>query len=179
MRRLAHLILRPLAVAAASLALLPAGAALADNGPDHLHLDVRHVGCEQVQVSGHQLPKRARLELRYLDAEDGRRLDTTTVRTAADGRLVADRTMPLNGVRTIRVQVHPAGSGTPLAFGEETIQGECRLPFTGSRELLLLGLAAAALLLGAGALSRTPYPGRHLLAPGSGRDRDAADRRGP
>jgi LPXTG-motif cell wall-anchored protein len=161
MRRLGSLAL----VLAVLVLPLVTGVAMADNAPDHLHVDVRHLNCQQLQVSGYELPKRTRLELRYVDAGTGRPLGTTTVRTEADGRFATKSGVPLNGVRTIRVLVQRSGSSRPLAFGEEAIQDRCRLPFTGPHETLLLTLIGiTALLLGSTLLLGTSRRGRHLVS---------------
>jgi hypothetical protein len=151
-----------LLLALAVLLAIPSAAAA--QRPDHLHLDVRNIGCDRVEVSGFELPADAQLALRYTDAGSGRVLHTTSVRTGPDGRLTSSAKVSLAGVRTLQVGVVRPGQAQPSVFGETMVAQRCRLPFTGpttDRVLLLTGLTAA--LLGAAALvATTATRGRHV-----------------
>ena len=131
--------------------------------PDHLHLDVANVGCGRVDVSGFELPERARLSLRYIDADSGRVLHRATARSGPDGRLVFSAKVSLAGVRTIQVEVVPPGRTEPSLFGETLVGQHCPLPLTGpsSGVVLLLGGILAA-LLGAALVIGTTQRGRHV-----------------
>jgi hypothetical protein len=147
---------------AGALLLWPAAPSAAQD-PDHLHLDVSTDGCRQVQVSGHRLPASTRLTLRYSDARSGRVLGTDSVRSRADGRLVASATLPLAEVGTLRVSAVRPGAAAALVFGETSVAGRCRLPFTGlPPDLARLAAALAAVVLGAGLLAATTPRGRHV-----------------
>jgi hypothetical protein len=145
--------------------LLAIPAVAAAQRPDHLHLDVTNIGCDRVEVSGFELPRDARLTLRYTDARSGRVLHTASVRTGPDGRLTASARVSLAGVRTLQVGVVQPGQARPSVFGETMVAQRCRLPFTGPtsdtvQRLLASGLAAT--LLGAVLLAATTPRGHHV-----------------
>jgi hypothetical protein len=152
----------PVAAAVLLVGLLGAGPAAAQQGPDHLHVDLSLVGCGTLQASGFKLPKSAKLELRFANAATGATLRTSTVTSSADGTIALNAKVPLTGVSTVRMEVAQPGAAKPFAFSEMTIPGVCPLPFTGPSQAptmarLALGLlAAGALLVGV-----TAYRGRH------------------
>ena len=159
MRRLRTLLLPDVTLA---LLLAPAGLPAAAQGPDHLHLDVRHVDCGRLEVSGFHLPGGSQLDLRYVDAGTSRVLHQASARTSPTGRLVTGARVSLNGVETVRVLVSRSGSARSFAFGEQTIAERCRLPFTGPRSGPLAVLGAASILAGLMLLAGVASRGRHL-----------------
>jgi hypothetical protein len=152
----------PVAAAVLLAGLLGAGPAAAQQGPDHLHVDLSLVGCGTLQATGFKLPASSRLELRFENAATDATLHRQTVTSHADGSVALNAKVPLTGVHTVRMTVTRAGAAKPFAFSELTIPGVCPLPFTGpARAPALAGLALA--LLGGGVLlvRLTAYRGRH------------------
>jgi hypothetical protein len=150
----------PVAGAVLLLGLLGAGPAAAQ--PDHLHLDLALVGCGTVKATGYKLPAAARLDLRVVNAANGAVLHTATPTTAKDGSLTLTATVPLTGVRTLRVTVARPGAAKAFAFSELSIPGECPLPFTGSaRAPALTALSVGLLVAGAALVAAAAYRGRH------------------
>jgi hypothetical protein len=139
----------PVAVAALLLGLVCAGPAAAQ--PDHLHLDLSLVGCGQLKATAFELPKSAKLDLRFLNAANDKVLHQATPTTAKDGSLELTAKVDLTGVRTVRLAVSRPGAGKPFAFSEMSIPGECPLPFTGPTRWP--GLAGTALVLIAAGLA--------------------------
>jgi|GEM_PF-1041507 hypothetical protein len=151
----------PLAGAVLLLGLLGAGPAAAQQGPDHLHVDLSLVGCGTLQASAFKLPPSSRLDLRFQNASSGATLHTETVTSAADGTLTLKATVPLTGVSTVRLSVAEPGA-KPFAFSELTIAGECPLPFTGpARAPTMAGLALVLIVAGGVLVSVSAYRGRH------------------
>ena len=152
----------PLAGAVLLLGLLGAGPAAAQQGPDHLHVDLSLVGCGTLQATAFKLPKSARLDLRFQNASSGATLHREALTSTAEGTLALKAKVPLTGVDTVRLSVARAGAAKPFAFSELTISGECPLPFTGpGRAPTLAGLALALLAAGALLVGVTAYRGRH------------------
>jgi hypothetical protein len=152
----------PLAGAVLLLGLLGAGPAAAQQGPDHLHVDLSLVGCGTLQATAFKLPKSARLDLRFQNASSGATLHREALTSTAEGTLALKAKVPLTGVDTLRLSVARAGAAKPFAFSELTISGECPLPFTGAaRAPTLAGLALALLAAGALLVGVTAYRGRH------------------
>jgi hypothetical protein len=152
----------PLAAAVLALGLLGAGPAAAQQGPDHLHVDLSLVGCGTLQATAFKLPKSARLDLRFQNASSGATLHREALTSTAEGTLALKAKVPLTGVDTLRLSVARAGAAKPFAFSELTISGECPLPFTGpGRAPTLAGLALALLAAGALLVGATAYRGRH------------------
>jgi hypothetical protein len=152
----------PLAGAVLLLGLLGAGPAAAQQGPDHLHVDLSLVGCGTLQATAFMLPKSAELDLRFQNASSGATLHREALTSTADGTLALKAKVPLTGVNTVRLSVARAGAAKPFAFSELTISGECPLPFTGAaRAPTLAGLALALLAAGALLVGVTAYRGRH------------------
>ena len=148
--------------AALLLGLLGAGPAAAQQGPDHLHVDLSLVGCGTLQATAFKLPKSARLDLRFQNASSGATLHREALTSTAEGTLALKAKVPLTGVDTVRLSVARAGAAKPFAFSELTISGECPLPFTGpGRAPTLAGLALALLAAGALLVGVTAYRGRH------------------
>jgi hypothetical protein len=146
------------AVVLAGLAL--AGPAAAQ--PDHLHLDLALVACGEVKVSGFELPKSTRLDVRFLNAAGGATLKRETVTSGKDGSLGLDAKLPLAGVRTVRVAVSRPGAARPFVFSELSIPGECPLPFTGpARAPATATLGLSLLAVGAILVGVSVYRGRH------------------
>jgi hypothetical protein len=146
---------------------LLAGPAAAQQGPDHLHVDLSLVSCGTVKASGAHLPASTRLDVRFVNAANGAALRQATVPTGADGSMELDATLPLTGVRTVRMTVARPGSARPFAFSELTIPGACPLPFTGpARAPTLAGTGLVLLVGGALLMSATAYRGRHRAGAG-------------
>jgi hypothetical protein len=160
--------LPPLLGALALAALALAGPAAAQ--PDHLHLDLALVGCGEVKVSGFQLPKSTRLNVRFQNAASGATLVREAATTGKDGSLSLEVKLPLDGVRTLRATVARPGAAKPFVFSELSLSGACPLPFTGpagapaTAALGLSLLAAGAILVGV-----SLHRGRHLAGRGGGR----------
>lgn len=145
------------------LGLLGAGPAAAQ--PDHLHADLSLVGCGTLQATGFELPASTKLNLRFENAATGAALHTETVTTKADGSVVAKAKVPLDGVKSVRMEIVRAGSAKPFAFSEMTLAGPCPLPFTGpARAPALLGLALCLLVAGSVLVGMSAYRGRHRAA---------------
>jgi hypothetical protein len=141
---------------------LLAGPAAAQQGPDHLHVDLSLVSCGTLKASGAHLPRSTRLDLGFVNAANGVVLRRATVPTGADGSLALDAVLPLEGVRTVRMTVSRSGASRPFAFSELGIPGACPLPFTGPARAPATATSALALLLGGALLvSATAYRGRH------------------
>jgi hypothetical protein len=152
----------PLAGAVLALGLLGAGPAAAQQGPDHLHLDLSLVGCGTLQANAFQLPKSAKLDLRFQNAANGVTLHAETVTSSADGTLTVKAKVPLTGVHDVRLSVARPGAAKPFAFSEMTIAGECPLPFTGPARAPTLARLGLVLLAAGGVLvGVTAYRGRH------------------
>jgi hypothetical protein len=152
----------PVAAAVLLVGLLGAGPAAAQQGPDHLHVDLSLVGCGTLQASGFKLPESARLELRFVNAATGATLHASTVTSGADGTVALNAKVPLAGVSTVRMTVARPGAAEPFAFSELTISGVCPLPFTGpARAPTLAGLALGLLVAGGLLVGVTAYRGRH------------------
>lgn len=153
----------PLVAAAVLLVgLLGAGPAAAQQGPDHLHVDLSLVGCGTLQATGFKLPASANLDLRFVNIANGATLHRSTITSGADGTLVLKAKVPLTGVDTVRLSVARAGAAKPFAFSELTIPGACPLPFTGpARAPALAGLALGLLAAGGLLVGVTAYRGRH------------------
>jgi hypothetical protein len=152
----------PLAGAVLLLGLLGAGPAAAQQGPDHLHVDLSLVGCGTLQATGFKLPATAKLDLRFVNIANGATLHRSTVTSGADGTLVLKAKVPLTGVQAVRMSVSEPGAAKPFAFSELTIPGECPLPFTGpARAPTLAGLALVLIAAGAALVSVSAYRGRH------------------
>jgi hypothetical protein len=129
------------------LGLLGAGPAAAQ--PDHLHLDLALVSCGTLQATGFELPSRAKLDLRIVNAANDATLHRATVTTDADGAMKVRAKVELSTVRTVRMTVARPGA-KPFAFSELTVPGACPLPFTGpARWPTMAGLALGLLLAGA------------------------------
>jgi hypothetical protein len=149
------------------LGLLAAGPAAAQQGPDHLHVDLSLVGCGTLKASGAHLPASTRLDVRFLNGANESTLRRATVPTGADGSFELDATLPLAGVDTVRMTVARPGAAKPFAFSELTIPGACPLPFTGPARWPTLAVAALVLLVGGTMLvSVTGYRGRHRAGAG-------------
>ena len=151
----------PLAAAVLALGLLGAGPAAAQQGPDHLHVDLSLVGCGTLQASAFKLPPSSKLDLRFQNASSGATLHKETLTSAADGTLTLKAKVPLTGVNTVRLSVAEPGA-KPFAFSELTLAGECPLPFTGpARAPTLAGLALVLIVAGGVLVSLSAYLGRH------------------
>jgi hypothetical protein len=151
----------PLAGAVLALGLLGAGPAAAQQGPDHLHVDLSLVGCGTLQASAFKLPPSSKLDLHFVNASSGVTLHKETLTSGADGTLTLKVKVPLTGVNTVRLIVAKSGA-KPFAFSELTIAGECPLPFTGpARAPGLAGLALVLIVAGGVLVSVTAYRGRH------------------
>jgi hypothetical protein len=136
----------PVAVAALLLGLVCAGPAVAQ--PDHLHLDLSLVGCGQLKANAYELPKGAKLDLRFLNAANDKVLHQAAPTTAEDGSLELTAKVDLTGVRTVRLTASRPGE-KPFAFSEMSIPGECPLPFTGpTRWPTLAGIALVLVAAG-------------------------------
>jgi hypothetical protein len=143
--------------------LLGAGPAAAQ--PDHLHADLSLVGCGTLQATGFELPASTRLDLRFENAATGGALHTASVTTKADGSIVAKAKMPLDGVKSVRMEIARPGAAKPFAFSEMTIAGPCPLPFTGpARAPALMALALGLLAAGSVLVRMSAYRGRHRAA---------------
>jgi hypothetical protein len=153
----------PVAGAVLLLGLLGAGPAAAQ--PDHLHLDLALVSCGTLQATAFELPPETRIDVRFVNADNGATLHQASPTTDADGALVIKAKVELAGVDTVRMTVARAGEGKAFAFSEMTIPGECPLPFTGpSRWPALTALALGLLAAGSVLLGLTAYRGRHRAA---------------
>jgi hypothetical protein len=151
----------PLAGAVLLLGLLGAGPAAAQQGPDHLHVDLDLVGCGTLQASAYKLPPSSKLDLSFVNASSGVTLHNETLTSGADGTLTLTAKVPLTGVNTVRLTVAKSGA-KPFAFSELTIPGECPLPFTGpARAPTLAGLALVLIVAGGVLVSVSAYRGRH------------------
>jgi len=151
----------PLAGAVLLLGLLGAGPAAAQQGPDHLHVDLDLVGCGTLQASAYTLPPSSKLDLSFVNASSGVTLHNETLTSGADGTLTLKAKVPLTGVNTVRLTVAKSGA-KPFAFSELTIPGECPLPFTGpARAPTLAGLALVLIVAGGVLVSVSAYRGRH------------------
>ncbi len=154
--------LAPVAAAVLLVGLLGAGPAAAQQGPDHLHVDLSLVGCGTLQATGFKLPQSSKLELRFENAATGAVLHRSTSTTGADGTLVLKAKVPLTGVSAVRMTVTRPGAAKPFAFSELSIPGACPLPFTGpARAPGLAGLALGLLVAGGLLVGLTAYRGRH------------------
>ena len=143
--------------------LLGAGPAAAQ--PDHLHADLSLVGCGTLQATGFELPASTRLDLRFENAATGGALHSASVTTRADGSIVAKAKMPLDGVKSVRMEIARPGAAKPFAFSEMTIAGPCPLPFTGpARAPALMALALGLLAAGSVLVRMSAYRGRHRAA---------------
>jgi hypothetical protein len=152
----------PLAAAVLALGLLGAGPAAAQQGPDHLHVDLSLVGCGTLQATAFKLPKSARLDLRFQNASSGATLHREALTSTAEGTLALKAKVPLTGVDTVRLSVARAGAAKPFAFSELTISGECPLPFTGpARVPAMTALGLCLLAAGAVLVRAAAYRGRH------------------
>ena len=152
----------PVAAVVALGGLMGAGPAAAQQGPDHLHVDLSLVGCGTLQATGFKLPESSRLELRFENASTGAVLHRSAITTGADGTLVLKAKVPLTGVSDVRMTVTRTGAAKPFAFSELTIPGECPLPFTGpARAPTLAGLALVLIAAGAALVCVSAYRGRH------------------
>jgi hypothetical protein len=152
----------PVAGAMLLLGLLAAGPAAAQQGPDHLHVDLSLVSCGTVKATGYHLPANTRLDLRFQDAATGATLRQASIPMGADGALDLSVTLPLTKVRTVRMTVSRPGAAKPFAFSEMSIPGACPLPFTGpARGPALAGTGALLLAGGTLLVAATAYRGRH------------------
>jgi hypothetical protein len=143
--------------------LLGAGPAAAQ--PDHLHADLSLVGCGTLQATGFELPASTRLDLRFENAATGGALHTASITTKADGSIVAKAKMPLDGVKSVRMEIARPGAAKPFAFSEMTIAGPCPLPFTGpARAPALMALALGLLAAGSVLVRMSADRGRHRAA---------------
>ena len=143
--------------------LLGAGPAAAQ--PDHLHADLSLVGCGTLQATGFELPASTRLDLRFENAATGGALHTASVTTKADGSIVAKAKMPLDGVKSVRMEIARPGEARPFVFSEMTIAGPCPLPFTGpARAPALMALALGLLAAGSVLVRMSADRGRHRAA---------------
>ena len=150
-----------LAGAVLLLGLLGAGPAAAQQGPDHLHVDLSLVGCGTLQANAFKLPQSSKLDLRFVNASSGVTLHQQTVTSTAEGTLILKAKVPLTGVNTVRLSVAEPGA-KPFAFSELTIAGECPLPFTGpARAPTMAGLALVLIVAGGVLVSVSAYRGRH------------------
>jgi hypothetical protein len=148
----------PVAVAALLLGLVCAGPAVAQ--PDHLHLDLSLVGCGQLKANAYELPKGAKLDLRFLNAANDRVLHQATPTTGKDGSLELTAKVDLTGVRTVRLTASRPGE-KPFAFSEMSIPGECPLPFTGPTRWPTLAGTALVLIAAGLALVRVSASRSH------------------
>jgi hypothetical protein len=145
------------------LGLLGAGPAAAQ--PDHLHADLSLVGCGTLQATGFQLPASTKLDLRFENAATGGALHSETVTTKADGSIAAKVKVPLDGVRSVRMEIARPGAARPFAFSEMTLAGPCPLPFTGpARAPALMALALGLLVAGSVLVRMSAYRGPHRAA---------------
>jgi hypothetical protein len=143
--------------------LLGAGPAAAQ--PDHLHADLSLVGCGTLQATGFELPASTELDLRFENAATGGALHTASITTKADGSIVAKAKMPLDGVKSVRMEIARPGAAKPFAFSEMTIAGPCPLPFTGpARAPALMALALGLLAAGSVLVRMSADRGRHRAA---------------
>ena len=142
----------PVAVAALLLGLVCAAPAAAQ--PDHLHLDLSLIGCGELKATAFELPKGAKLDLRFLNAANDRVLHQAAPTTAKDGSLELTAKVDLTGVRTVRLAVSRPGEDKPFAFSEMSIPGECPLPFTGPTRWPTLAGTAMVLIAAGLALVR-------------------------
>ncbi|HWD42450.1 MAG TPA: hypothetical protein VHM23_01795 [Actinomycetota bacterium] len=151
--------LPPVAVAALLLGLVCAGPAVAQ--PDHLHLDLSLVGCGELKATAFELPKSAKLDLRFLNAANDEVLHQAAPTTAKDGSLELTAKVDLTAVRTVRLTVSRPG-GKPFAFSEMSIPGECPLPFTGpTRWPTLAGTALVLVAAGLALVRVSAQRGHH------------------
>jgi hypothetical protein len=151
----------PLAGAVLLLGLPGAGPAAAQQGPDHLHVDLDLVGCGTLQASAYKLPPSSKLDLSFVNASSGVTLHNETLTSGADGTLTLKAKVPLTGVNTVRL-TFAKSDAKPFAFSELTIPGECPLPFTGpARAPTLAGLALVLIVAGGVLVSVSAYRGRH------------------
>ena len=149
----------PVAVAALLLGLVCAGPAVAQ--PDHLHLDLSLVGCGQLKANAYELPKGAKLDLRFLNAANDTVLHQATPTTTKEGSLELTAKVDLTGVRTVRLTVSRPGE-KPFAFSEMSIPGECPLPFTGpTRWPTLAGTALVLVAAGLALVRVSAQRGHH------------------
>jgi hypothetical protein len=149
----------PVAVAALLLGLVCAGPAVAQ--PDHLHLDLSLVGCGELKATAFELPKSAKLDLRFLNAANDEVLHQAAPTTAKDGSLELTAKVDLTAVRTVRLTVSRPG-GKPFAFSEMSIPGECPLPFTGpTRWPTLAGTALVLVAAGLALVRVSAQRGHH------------------
>jgi hypothetical protein len=149
----------PVAVAALLLGLVWAGPAVAQ--PDHLHLDLSLVGCGQLKADAYELPKGAKLDVRFLNAANDRVLHQAAPTTGRDGSLELTAKVDLTGVRTVRLTVSRPGD-KPFAFSEMSIPGECPLPFTGpTRWPALAGTALVLIAAGLALIRVSAHRGHH------------------
>jgi hypothetical protein len=138
--------------------------------PDHLHLDLALVGCGEVKVSGFQLPKSTRLEVRFQNAAGGATLKREAATTGKDGSLGLDVKLPLDGVRTLRATVARPGAAKPFVFSELSLSGACPLPFTGlARAPTTAALGLSLLAVGAMLVGASLHRGRHRAGRVAGR----------
>jgi hypothetical protein len=153
----------PVAGVVLLLGLLGAGPAAAQ--PDHLHADLSLVGCETLQATGFELPKQARLDLRFENAASGALLHKAAVTTDAEGSMTLKAKVPLSGVKAVRMELGRPGAAKPFAFSEMTLAGPCPLPFTGpARAPALLTLGLCLLVAGAVLVRMSAGRGRHRAA---------------
>lgn len=151
--------LPPVAVAALLLGLVCAGPAVAQ--PDHLHLDLSLVGCGELKATAFELPKSAKLDLRFLNAANDEVLHQAAPTTAKDGSLELTAKVDLTAVRTVRLTVSRPGD-KPFAFSEMSIPGECPLPFTGpTRWPTLAGTALVLVAAGLALVRVSAQRGHH------------------
>jgi hypothetical protein len=149
----------PVAVAALLLGLVCAGPAVAQ--PDHLHLDLSLVGCGELKATAFELPKSAKLDLRFLNAANDEVLHQATPTTTKDGSLELTAKVDLTAVRTVRLTVSRPGD-KPFAFSEMSIPGECPLPFTGpTRWPTLAGTALVLVAAGLALVRVSAQRGHH------------------
>jgi hypothetical protein len=149
----------PVAVAALLLGLVCAGPAVAQ--PDHLHLDLSLVGCGELKATAFELPKSAKLDLRFLNAANDEVLHQAAPTTAKDGSLELTAKVDLTAVRTVRLTVSRPGD-KPFAFSEMSIPGECPLPFTGpTRWPTLAGTALVLVAAGLALVRVSAQRGHH------------------
>jgi hypothetical protein len=158
----------PVVGAVVLLGLALAGPAAAQ--PDHLHLDLALVGCGNLKVSGYELPAATRLEVAFQNTASGATMRRVEASTGKDGSLSLDATLPLTGVRGVRVTVARPGAAKPFVFSELTIPGECPLPFTGPAHApLLAGLGLSLLAAGGMLVAASRDRGRRRAGRPAGR----------
>jgi hypothetical protein len=154
------------------LALLGAGTALLvilSSGPASADSTIQITGmtCSTLSAVGSDLPANADLNLSIVNQDNGRVIRNLTATTDANGSFKLAAKVPTGGIEDLRLVV--AGSdGTRIGFADHAMapgHAMCPLPYTGpGHVVLLIGLGAGMLALGAGLLRSQAYRGTHLAS---------------